>query len=76
MRIDARGMRCPWPALRLAKALRNADDAVEVLADDPIAPRELENVAIAAGWTFETIAPEHFRVARDPKVNGLFTRTP
>jgi TusA-related sulfurtransferase len=22
MRIDARGMRCPWPVLRLARAMR------------------------------------------------------
>lgn len=47
--IDARGMRCPWPAIRLARALRGSDDAVAVLADDPAAERELRAVAEAAG---------------------------
>ncbi|MBN2972454.1 sulfurtransferase TusA family protein [Roseomonas aeriglobus] len=59
--IDARDMRCPWPALRLAKALRTAEGAVEVLADDPIAPRELAAVASAAGWSVETLATDRFR---------------
>ncbi len=63
MRIDARGMRCPWPALRLAKAIRGEAGAIEVLADDPIAPRELAAVAAAAGRGFETIAADHFRIA-------------
>lgn len=66
MRIDARGMRCPWPALRLARALRTADGPVEVLADDPIAPRELAAVAAAAGWGIETVANDHFRLTRIP----------
>lgn len=64
MRIDARGMRCPWPALRLAKALRGGAAGVEVLADDPIAPGELAAVADAAGYAFETVASGHFRVDR------------
>lgn len=66
MRIDARGMRCPWPALRLAKALRTADGPVEILADDPVAPRELAAVASAAGWGIEPVAEDHFRVAQLP----------
>ena len=36
--VDARGMRCPWPALRAARALRT-HCAVLVRADDPIAPK-------------------------------------
>jgi tRNA 2-thiouridine synthesizing protein A len=53
-RIDARGMRCPWPAIRLAKALREqGSDEVEILADDPAAPRELRLVADHAGWSFD-----------------------
>ncbi|WP_394653557.1 sulfurtransferase TusA family protein [uncultured Sphingomonas sp.] len=66
MRIDARGMRCPWPALRLAKALRTAEGPVEVLADDPVAPRELAAVAAANLWSLETIADGHFRAVRTP----------
>ncbi len=49
MRIDARGMRCPWPAIRLARALRDGATSVEMLADDPAAPGELAAVAARAG---------------------------
>ena len=49
-RVDARGMRCPWPALRLAKAMRDAD-AVTIHADDPRAAGELAALAQANGWT-------------------------
>lgn len=48
LRIDARGMRCPWPAVRLARALRDGATEVEILADDPAAPEELGAVAQAA----------------------------
>ncbi len=49
MRIDARGLRCPWPAIRLARALREGATDVEILADDPAAPGELAAVAAHAG---------------------------
>jgi tRNA 2-thiouridine synthesizing protein A len=54
IRIDARGMRCPWPALRLARALRDGADLIEVCADDPQAPAELTRTAEAAGATIAT----------------------
>ncbi|HWT43829.1 MAG TPA: sulfurtransferase TusA family protein, partial [Sphingopyxis sp.] len=38
--VDARGMRCPWPALRLARAMRDASDVL-LIADDPQAGREV-----------------------------------
>ena len=47
--VDARGMRCPWPALRLVKAMVDADEAL-LLADDPIAPAEIAALAAAKGW--------------------------
>jgi len=50
--VDARGMRCPWPALRLAKAMTEADEAV-LLADDPNAPSEIAALAAAQGWSLE-----------------------
>ncbi|TCQ05070.1 MULTISPECIES: sulfurtransferase TusA family protein [Sphingomonas] len=59
--IDARGMRCPWPALRLARALRDGARRVEVLADDPQAPTELAAVADAAGATVKIILDEFYR---------------
>ncbi|URW77115.1 sulfurtransferase TusA family protein [Sphingomonas donggukensis] len=55
-------MRCPWPALRLARTLREGASAVEVLADDPVAPGELAAVAAARGLSFETMAPHVFRI--------------
>lgn len=47
--VDARGMRCPWPVLRLARAMRSADSAT-ILADDPAAPAEIAALADAHGW--------------------------
>lgn len=48
--IDARGMRCPWPALRVARAMRGADQAL-IVADDPAAPREIGALAAEQGWS-------------------------
>lgn len=50
-RLDARGMRCPWPVLRLARAMRDQGGPVLILADDPIAPGEIAALAAAKGWT-------------------------
>jgi len=47
--VDARGLRCPWPVLRLARAMRNADSAT-ILADDPAARGEIAALAEAQGW--------------------------
>ena len=47
--VDARGMRCPWPALRLARAMRAADEVL-LLADDPQAGREVAALAGEHGW--------------------------
>lgn len=51
MLVDARGMRCPWPALRAARQLRQSSEIV-ILADDPAAPAELKSLAQQNGWTF------------------------
>lgn len=50
--VDARGMRCPWPALRLARAMREAG-RVRLFADDPQAGREIAVLAAERGWTIE-----------------------
>jgi tRNA 2-thiouridine synthesizing protein A len=66
--IDARGMRCPWPAIRLARALReHPGETIEILADDPAAQRELTQLAHAAGATIGALeVPERtgFRIIR------------
>jgi len=59
-------MRCPWPALRAARAMRDAP-AVTVIADDPIAPAELAALAMAQGWSCTPVEGEAgpaFRLAR------------
>ncbi|MDO9364329.1 MAG: sulfurtransferase TusA family protein [Sphingopyxis sp.] len=66
--IDARGMRCPWPALRLARAMRGASDIL-LIADDPQAGREVAALANEHGWTVEdgasTANEGRWRVRRD-----------
>ena len=52
--LDLRGLRCPWPAIRVARAIREAGpEGVTILAvaDDPIAPREIVAVAEERGWS-------------------------
>lgn len=53
--VDARGMRCPWPALRLAKAMRETSDVL-LIADDPQAEREVAALAGEHGWSVEDAA--------------------
>ncbi|WP_294395196.1 sulfurtransferase TusA family protein [uncultured Sphingomonas sp.] len=47
--VDARGLLCPWPALRLARAMRDVDQ-VMLLTDDPTASDEIRALATAHGW--------------------------
>ncbi len=61
--VDARGLRCPWPALRLARAMREGD-AVAIRADDPAAAREIAALAQAQGWSLEA-APPRFLLHRN-----------
>lgn len=52
--VDARGMRCPWPALRLARAARTIGGGlIHIAADDPAAPGELARLAEASGWSID-----------------------
>ena len=62
--VDARGMRCPWPALRLARAMRGARDVL-LLADDPQAGREAAALAAEHGWTLEPAGEAGWRARRD-----------
>ena len=51
--VDARGMLCPWPALRLGRAARElaGPAAIRILADDPQAGSELASLCAERGWT-------------------------
>lgn len=57
--LDLRGLRCPWPAIRVARAIREAGAeegrgaVLVVVADDPAAPREIGAVAAERGWQVE-----------------------
>jgi tRNA 2-thiouridine synthesizing protein A len=55
--VDARGMLCPWPVIRLGRAAREMGGVgtVRILADDPIAPAELAKLCAERGWR---IAPD------------------
>ena len=62
--VDARGMLCPWPALRLSRAAREmgGKGRIRILADDPIAPKELAALAAERGWS----------LAQDPSDSTVF----
>jgi len=61
--VDARGLRCPWPVLRLARAMRDAD-GVSIFADDPQAPVEIAALAAEHGWTVTPLGEHGFRVEK------------
>ena len=54
--VDARGMLCPWPALRLCRAARELGGVgtIRILADDPVAGSELAALCAERGWSFAT----------------------
>ncbi|MBL0913968.1 MAG: sulfurtransferase TusA family protein [Sphingopyxis sp.] len=62
--VDARGMRCPWPALRLARAMRESAEVL-LLADDPQAGREVAALAGEHGWRLTDSGEQRWRVRRD-----------
>ena len=53
--VDARGLRCPWPVLRLARALRDGAVAVDLLTDDPAAAGEVAAFAAERNLLVTTI---------------------
>jgi tRNA 2-thiouridine synthesizing protein A len=53
--VDARGLLCPWPVLRLSRAVRElgGQGHVHILADDPAAPREIAQLCQERGWEMQ-----------------------
>jgi tRNA 2-thiouridine synthesizing protein A len=51
VRVDARGLRCPLPVLKLARAMRLAPDAAtfELVSDDPGTVGELASWSASTG---------------------------
>jgi tRNA 2-thiouridine synthesizing protein A len=64
--VDARGLLCPWPAIRLARAARElgGPGTLRILADDPVAPREIAQLCVERGWSFtpDPTDPDAFEV--------------
>ncbi|WP_448584935.1 sulfurtransferase TusA family protein [Thermaurantiacus sp.] len=49
--VEARGLRCPLPALRLARAVRDGGAGrYRLLADDPAAAADIPALAAERGW--------------------------
>lgn len=72
--VDARGMRCPWPALRLARAMRQGAGQVRLRADDPAAPGEIAALAAENGWRVERQGDD-FLVSGGADRNTVFTES-
>ncbi|MFN0023908.1 MAG: sulfurtransferase TusA family protein [Parvularculaceae bacterium] len=55
--IDARGMRCPLPVLKMEAALRRLGPggAVRIMADDPVAAVDIPHFAAAGGHACERL---------------------
>ncbi len=51
-RVATRGLKCPWPVLRAARAMRE-HGAILLLADDPVARVDVPALAVANGWAVE-----------------------
>lgn len=58
--VDARGLRCPLPVLRLAAAARGAaaGQCFDLLADDPAASHDVPAFARERGWAAVAPTPE------------------
>lgn len=62
--VDARGLRCPIPALRLARAVREGGAGrYRLLADDPAADADIPALCAERGWTLLKAGPGLFEVA-------------
>ena len=61
--IDARALRCPLPALRLARTIRERGPGrYRLLADDPAAAGDIPALRAERGWALEAAAAGVFVV--------------
>lgn len=61
--VDARGLLCPWPVLRLARAARELKTGtIRISTDDPNAGREISELCGERGW----------KIAADSENCGIF----
>jgi tRNA 2-thiouridine synthesizing protein A len=63
-RVDARGLACPLPALRLARAVREGGPGrYLLLADDPAATLDIPALAAERGWTLLSAEAGRYEVS-------------
>lgn len=61
--VDARGLRCPLPALRLARAVReDGPGPYLLLADDPAARQDIPALCSERGWQLLEAQPAAFSI--------------
>lgn len=61
--IDARGLRCPLPGLRLARAVREAGPGLyRLLADDPVARQDIPALCGERGWSLRAAGDGWFLI--------------
>jgi tRNA 2-thiouridine synthesizing protein A len=62
--VDARGLRCPLPALRLARAVREQGPGrYRLLADDPAAEADIPALAAERGWVLHLAGEGRFELS-------------
>jgi tRNA 2-thiouridine synthesizing protein A len=62
-RVDGLGLRCPLPALRLARAVREQGPGrYLLLADDPAAQGDIPALCAERGWILLEAAADRFLV--------------
>ncbi|MBZ6377046.1 hypothetical protein B5C34_06910 [Pacificimonas flava] len=64
--VDARGLRCPMPVLRLARILREHPQTgrVHLLADDPAAARDVPAFAEEMDLDCKAVGAGEWQIAR------------
>lgn len=61
--VDARGLKCPLPALRLARAVRESGAGpYRLLADDPAAKSDIPALCNERGWVLKSAGEGAFVV--------------
>jgi tRNA 2-thiouridine synthesizing protein A len=64
--VAAQGLRCPLPALRLARAVREGGPGrYRLLADDPAARGDIPALSAERGWALEATGDGWFEVRVD-----------
>jgi tRNA 2-thiouridine synthesizing protein A len=60
--VDARGLKCPLPVLKLRREARPGM-VIDLIADDPAAAADVPAFAREMGWTAEAVGALRWRIA-------------